>query len=112
MTTTNKPSNDIIFTVEFNIKPVYRNDFLNSLTTLAEEMSKEDTFVYTYLHEDNEDPNKFMIYERWSEPSFVVFVDNQLKGKKYRDDYESKISEWSTIERKITIHKPISQWHK
>lgn len=103
-------SKNIVFTVEFDIKPEYRKEFLISLTELIEEMSKEETFVYTYLHEDKEDPNKFMIYERWNEPSFDAFAENQLKGKRYRDDYESKISEWSKTSRVISVLHPLNQW--
>lgn len=105
-----KHAKDIVFTVEFNIKPQYREEFLNSLTALITAMSKEETFVYTYLHQDNENPDKFMIYECWSESSFNDFIENQLKGKRYRDDYESKIDEWSSIPRKISIHKPLGKW--
>lgn len=98
---------DIVFTVEFDIKPQYREEFLESLTKLIKDMSKEDTYVYSYLTQDANDKNKFVIHERWSESSFDAFVENQLKGKSYRDDYESKIANWSRIERKISVLKPL-----
>lgn len=98
-------ANDLIFMVEFNIKPEAREAFLSSLTDLAEEMAKEDTFVLTFLHQDVSDPNKFIIYERWAEPSMEAFMENQLLGKRYRDDYEAHLPGWSSQPRKITVLK-------
>lgn len=104
-TQTEASANDLVFMVEFNIKPEYKEDFLNSLTVLAEEMAKEETFVVTYLHQDVNDPNKFIIYERWSEPSMEAFMKNQLQAKRYRDDYETHLPNWSSQPRKITVLK-------
>ena len=98
-------SNDLIFMVEFNIKPEAREAFLNILTDLAEKMAKEDTFVLTFLHQDVNDPNRFIIYERWAEPSMEAFMENQLRGKRYRDDYEARLPGWSSQPRKITVLK-------
>lgn len=103
-------SKDLVFTVEFNIQPESREAFLTSLTQLVEEMAKEETFVSTYLHQDTEDPNKFLIYERWSEPSMEAFMENQLRGKRYRDDYEARLPGWSAAPRKISVLEPIGEW--
>lgn len=103
-------SKDLVFTVEFNVKPEAKETFLASLNNVVENMSKEDTFICSYLHRDSNDPNKFVIYERWSEPSFEAFVENQLKGKRYRDDYEEKVSEWLVKDRGISVLEPISEW--
>lgn len=103
-------SKDLVFTVEFNIKPESRNAFLASLTTLVEAMAKEETFVSTYLHQDTQDENKFLIYERWSEPSMEAFMENQLRGKSYRDDYEARLPEWSSEPRKIAVLDPLGEW--
>lgn len=103
-------SKDLVFTVEFNIKPEAKEAFLASLTQLAEEMSKETSFVSTYLHQDSQDPNKFLIYERWSEPTMEAFMNNQLSGKTYREDYEARLPQWSSEPRKITVLEPIGEW--
>lgn len=68
-------------------------------------MAKEETFVLTFLHQDVRDPNKFIIYERWAEPSMKAFMENQLRGKRYRDDYEAHLPGWSSQPRKITVLK-------
>ena len=98
---------DIVFLVEFNIKPKYRAAFVKSLTKLIDDMSKEDTYVYSYLSQDSKDENKFVIHERWSESSFEAFVNNQLKAKSYRNDYEKNLPKWSKIPRIISVLKPI-----
>lgn len=103
-------SQDLVFTVEFNVKPQAKSEFLTSLNQVVENMANEDTFVASYLHADPNDPNRFLIYERWSEPSFEAFYENQLKGKSYRDDYENKVSEWLVKERGISVLTPLGQW--
>lgn len=105
-------SKDLVFTVEFNVKPEAKDEFLASLNQVIENMAKEETFVLSYLHQDVNDPNKFLIYERWSEPSFEAFVKNQLQGKRYRDDYEAKISEWLVKDRGISVLEPVGEWSR
>jgi len=102
-------SNPLVFMVEFNIKPESKEAFLKSLGQVIEDMSKEDTFITTYLHADSKDPNKFIIYERWAEPSLEAFMENQLRSKRYRDYYEENLPSWSSEPRKITILNPITQ---
>ena len=103
-------SKDLVFTVEFNVKSEARDEFLTSLNEVVENMAKEETFVVSYLHQDVNDPNKFVIYERWSEPTFESFVEKQLKGKRYRDDYEACINDWLVKERGITVLEPMGEW--
>lgn len=101
---------DLVFYVKFHLHPEYVEDFRNSLLELAEAMSKEETFVSTFLHRDPNDTTKYTIYERWKEPSMDAFLKNQLQGKSYRDDYESQIEEWSATSREISVLKPMNQW--
>lgn len=105
-------SKDLVFTVEFNIKPEHIEAFLDSLTKLIEDMSKEDSFLSTYLHRFSDDPNRFLIYERWREASLEDFMKNQIHGKSYRDDYEEKLPCWSSKPREITVLEPIGEWEK
>lgn len=53
-------SKHLAFAVEFNVKP------------------------------EANDPNTFLIYESWAEPTVETFVENQLKGNRYRDEYETE----------------------
>lgn len=103
-------SKDLVFMVEFNLKPEARDAFLASLGQVVEDMAEEETFISTYLHQDVNDPNKFLIYERWAEPSLEAFMENQLRAKRYRDDYEARLPGWSSEPRKITILEPLGEW--
>ncbi len=103
-------SKDLVFTVEFNIKPEYTQDFLATLTEVIKKMSKEDTFLTTYLHSDINNPNRFLIYERWREASLEDFMKNQIQGKTYRNKYEEQLPGWSSEPRKITVLGPIGEW--
>jgi len=102
--------NDLVFYVKFQLKPKYVGDFRKSLLELAETMSHEETFVSTFLHIDPNDSTKYTIYERWNEPTMEDFFKKQLKGKAYRDYYESHIEEWSATTRAISVLKPMQHW--
>lgn len=101
---------DLVFYVQFYLKPEHVEEFKGSLLELVNEMAKEETFVSTFLHQDAEDTNKYTIYERWRESSMDDFVAKQLKGKEYRKYYEDHIEEWSTTTRAISVLKPLNQW--
>lgn len=103
-------SKDLVFTVEFNIKPEHTETFLGSLMELIENMSKEDTFVSTSLHRYTNDPNRFLIYERWQEASLEDFMTNQIHGKSYRNAYEEQLPGWSAKPREIEVLDPIGEW--
>lgn len=101
---------DLVFYVQFHLKPESAGEFKESLLKLVNEMAKEETFVSAFLHQDQDDPNKYTIYERWRESSMDAFIINQLEGKEYRNDYEDHIEEWSATPRDISVLKPMNHW--
>lgn len=103
-------SKHLVFYVEFEVKPECIDKFLKGATGVLEAMSKEDTFVSTYFHRDANNPNKFTLYERWTEPSMEAFMKNQVEGKSYRDEYESYVSDLLLSPRKFTVLEPIGEW--
>lgn len=103
-------SRDLIFTVEFHVKPEHRAEFLDALLQVLNQMAKESTFVSTHLQQVAGDPNRLMIYERWAEPDMASFIDNQLKAKAYRLDYEQRLGDWLAEERKFTVFEPLGEW--
>lgn len=105
-------SKNIAFTVQFDVKPDYLNEFKESLLHVLESMTVEDTFVSCYLHKDPQDETKITVYEIWSEPSMEAFFENQLKAKDYRQEYEAKIGDWLKSDRVISILEPKKEWHK
>ena len=75
-------------------------------------MLKEDTFVVCYMHQDANDPNKFTLYERWSEPSREAFMENQLNAKEYRKVHEQKLPGMLQGPRVITFLDSLKEWHR
>ncbi|ENX3947888.1 putative quinol monooxygenase [Photobacterium damselae] len=104
--------NNLIFYVEFDVKPECVEKFLQGATQVLEAMSKESTFVSTQFHRHTENPNKFSLYEVWNEPSMDEFVKNQLQGKSYRDEYESYLPELLATPRKFSVLESIGSWAK
>ncbi|WP_193165328.1 putative quinol monooxygenase [Microbulbifer hainanensis] len=105
-------SKDLIFTVEFNVKPEREDEFMEALLHVLNRMSEEDTFVSTYLQRNLINPHKIMIFERWAEPSWEVFRQNHLLTKDYRKDYEARLPEWLVEERKFAMYEPLQEWVK
>lgn len=106
------PSSDLAFYVQFHVKPEYVEEWKKAAMEVIDDMSKEDTFVTCYMHQDAEDANKFTLYERWSEPSREAFMKNQLEAKEYRKVYEEKLPAMLQSPRIITFLNSIKEWHR
>jgi len=104
-------SKNLAFTVQFQVKPEYVQEFKDSLLYVLDNMAVEDTFVSCYLHKDPEDSTKFTVYEIWSEPSMEAFFKNQIT-KEYRKKYEETLPEMLQGDRVITVLEPLKEWHK
>lgn len=102
----------LAFYVEFNLKPEYVDEWKQGALSVIEKMSKEDTFVSAYMHRDANDPNKYTLYEVWSEPSREAFFENQLNSKDYRKKYEENLPKMLTSPRVITFLDLLHQWHQ
>jgi len=100
----------LTFYVQFELKPEHVTEFKERLHYVLESMSVEDTFVDSYMHQDANDPNKFSVYERWTEPSAEAFMKNQLHAKEYRREYEARIPEMLATPRQITFLDPDREW--
>jgi quinol monooxygenase YgiN len=105
-------SNNLVFYVQFQVKPEHVHDWQNAVIAVIDHMAKEDTFVTCYLHQDTQDPNRFTLYERWREPSVEAFVQNQLEAKSYRKAYEEKLPEWLEAPRTASVLSHIKEWHQ
>lgn len=103
-------SQHLVFYVEFDVKPDCIERFLKGATGVLEAMSHEEAFVDTYFHRDANNPNKFTLYERWSEPSMEVFMENQVDGKAYREEYETYLPNLLASPRKFTVLEAVGEW--
>ena len=104
------PNEDLVFYVKLYVKPDRVDEWRAAVTTIIEEMSKEDAFIACHLHQDASDESLFTLYERWSEPSVEAFIKNQMKP--YRVAYEAKLEALLQRPREPQILKPLGQWHK
>jgi quinol monooxygenase YgiN len=103
---------DLAFYVEFHVKPDKVDEWKAAATEVINNMSKEDTFVVCYMHQDAEDSTKFTLYERWREHSRESFMENQLNAKEYRKVYEEKLPDMLQSPRVISFLDSLSEWHR
>lgn len=104
-------SKHLSFYVQFHVKPEFVDEFKERVLYVIESMSVEDTFVVCYFHQDVNDPTRFSVYERWTEPSAEAFMENQLYAKEYRKEYEERLPNLLASPRQITFLDPIGEWH-
>jgi quinol monooxygenase YgiN len=67
-------------------------------------MRHETSFVNAVLHQDPEDPTRFMLYETWADRDDVENV--QLR-RAYRQPYLARLPELLRDERRIQLWKPL-----
>ena len=102
---------NLVFTVQFDIKPECVHTFEKSLLNVLNKMSVEDTFVSCYLDKDSNDNERYLLYEIWKEPSVEEFLKNQ-SNKDYRMEFNSKIDDWIKKDKVVTMLDPVQAWHK
>jgi len=76
--------------VSIHLKPRKEAEFLGLLMPVIDAVRLESTFINNFLHQDPEDPTRFMVYENWADPD--EFFDVQMK-RDYRKLYESRLPE-------------------
>ncbi|HEY9479927.1 MAG TPA: antibiotic biosynthesis monooxygenase family protein [Gemmatimonadaceae bacterium] len=103
---------DLVFYVEFHVKPEYVDEWKAAVTDVIEHMSTESTFVSCFMHEDPEDATHYTLYERWSEPSVEAFVKNQLEARSYRHAYEAKLPTMLQAPRKASVLRLAGEWRR
>lgn len=103
---------NLAFYVKFHIKPEFVEQWKKEAMVVIEKMSKEETFVSCYMHEEADDPTRFSLYEVWSEPSMDAFIKNQLEAKDYRHEYEKTLPEKLQSERTFVVLNSLNEWHK
>lgn len=105
-------SKNLAFYVKIHIKPEFVEQWKEEAKSVITKMSKEDTFVACYMHEQQDNPTRFTLYEIWNEPSMDAFVKNQLEAKDYRHEYEKTLPEKLQSERTFEVLNTLQEWHK
>lgn len=105
-------NNNLAFYVKFHIKEEFVEKWKEEAKAVITKMSKEDTFVSCYMHEEEDDATRFSLYEVWNEPSMEAFVKNQLEAKEYRHEYEASLPEKLQSERTFVVLNTLEVWNK
>lgn len=92
-------SDQTAFIVRLTAKPEVRERFHTELLNVVNRMKDEPDFVNTWVHEDANDPNTFVLYETWA-CSREFFLAYHL-AKDYRVAYEALLPELLAKERSI-----------
>ena len=101
---------DLVFYVKLHVKPECIDEWKRAVTDIVEQMSHEAAFVSCYLHQDAQQPNLFLLDERWNEPSVEAFLQHQ--DTPYRRAYEARLPALLERPREPTVLLPINEWHK
>lgn len=92
------------YVITFQVRPEHRGRFLTLLGAVLDAMRHETTFVQAALHEDPEDPNRFMLYETWQDRDDVLTVQLQ---RPYRAAWHAALDEILAQPRDIQIWRPL-----
>lgn len=85
-------SDIVTILVTFKVREGQKESFLAGLEKVVDTMSKEETFINSFVTEDTEDPNTLYNYETWAETR-ESFMETQFT-KDYRQPYEAQIDTW------------------
>jgi quinol monooxygenase YgiN len=95
---------NVAFVVTLALKPGCEERFLDLLTPVLDAMRRETTFVNAVLHQDPEDPTRFMLYETWTDLDDVVQVQ---MGRDYRRAYWDHLPELLREPREVQTWRPM-----
>lgn len=95
---------ELVFVVTLRVKPGLEEEFLRLLTPLLDAMRQEETFVNTALHQDPDDPSRYMLYETWADRE--EFFEVQVK-REYRIAYEDRLPELLQEPRQAQMWQPL-----
>lgn len=94
----------VVFIVTLTLKPGCEEEFLDLLMPVLDAMRHETTFINAVLHQDPEDPTRFMLYETWA--NFDDVANVQIH-RDYRQPYWDRLPELLREPRQVQMWKPI-----
>ncbi|NOX42744.1 MAG: antibiotic biosynthesis monooxygenase [Gammaproteobacteria bacterium] len=86
------------------VKPGCEAEYRRCVEPVLDAMRHEITFVNTILHQDAEDPTRFMLYETWADHD--DFFVKQMK-KSYRSEYERILPSLLRVPREISFFEAL-----
>jgi quinol monooxygenase YgiN len=94
----------LVVIVSLHVKPDHEEEFLRLLAPVLDAMRHEATFINATLHQDPEDPTRFMLYETWADRDDLVEV--QMR-REYRSAYEARLPEILREPRRAEVWRPL-----
>ena len=94
----------LVVVVALHVKPGCEAEFLALLAPVLDAMRHEATFINAALHQDPDDPTRFMLYETWASRADLVEV--QMK-RAYRAAYEARLPELLREPRRAEVWRPL-----
>jgi quinol monooxygenase YgiN len=104
MAESSRASGQVVVVVRLEVKTECRDEWLALLGPVLDAMRHEATFINAVLHEDPDDPARFMLYETWADLDDLVQVQ-MTRG--YRTAYESRLPELLREPRDARIWCPM-----
>jgi quinol monooxygenase YgiN len=74
--------NGLTLTVEIRVEPAGREELLESLRVLFDELRREPTFVDAAVHTAEDEPDLIVVIERWRETK-ESFLRDRMKNPAY-----------------------------
>lgn len=98
------PTGDVTFVVTLALRPGCEEEFFDLLTPVLDAMRHEATFINAALHQDPEDPSRFMLYETWADLDDVVHVQMH---RDYRKAYWDRLPDLLREPRQVQTWMPM-----
>jgi quinol monooxygenase YgiN len=98
------PGSPVTALLILRVKPGRGAKFLALLTPVLDAMRRETTFLNAILHQDPQDPSRFLLYETWTDRRDLVEV--QMR-RAYRDAYWAALPELLAEPRQVSVWTPL-----
>ncbi|MCB4822288.1 putative quinol monooxygenase [Roseicella aerolata] len=86
--------------ITLQVRPGREAEFLGLLAPVLNAMRHEPTFINTILHQDPEDPCRFLLYETWTDRRDLVEVQMQ---RPYRAALNARLPDLLAEPRRIEV---------
>ncbi len=94
----------VTFVITLLLKPGCARAFLDLLAPVLDAMRHEPAFIDAVLHQDPDDPQRFLLYETWAGLDDVVQVQMH---RDYRQAYWDGLPALLAEERRVQVWKPM-----
>lgn len=99
----------VTYVITFVVKSGSEEEFLGLLNPVLDAMRHEHSFLNAVLHRDLETPNRFMLYETWSDADDVARV--QMR-RDYRQSFWARLPDLLAEPRQVQSWAPMrSDFH-